>query len=172
MRAVRAKISIDRPADEIYEYLLDIASRPEFAGDLFLDFRLTRVESYGKGAGARFRLDKRMRDRFAGLTVTQATPFSAIVEEGSTGRGGRVPLRMEYDLAESTSGLTTVTFTIATSPSKFEDRMREFGMHRALSARATRVTRRLRDILEGAPRAPKGDRPTVGGMDLHHVPNP
>lgn len=172
MRAIKESIAIDRPADEVYDYLLDIGSRPEFAGDLFLDFRLARVESYGKGAAARFRLGKRARDRFAGTTITEAVPFSLIREDGSTGRGGRVPLILEYQLDQAQGAPTTVTFVIGTHPLQTIDRLREFGMRRKLNTRAKRVVRRLRDILEGAPRAPHGERPTVGGLDLHRISNP
>ncbi|MGB1583508.1 MAG: hypothetical protein ACPHCI_06945, partial [Solirubrobacterales bacterium] len=70
MRAARAKITIDRPIDEVYDYLLDIGTRPEFAPNVFLDFRLSRVESKGVGAGARYRLHRKLRDRYAGTTLT------------------------------------------------------------------------------------------------------
>src|SRR3990172_1917507 len=106
MRPVRAKITIDRPIDEVFDYLLHIAARPEYAPDLFLDFRLTRIESHGAGAGARFRLHRKLRDRFAGTTIVQTRPRELIVEEGSTGRGGRVPLVIEYLFEELPGGVT------------------------------------------------------------------
>jgi hypothetical protein len=172
MRPVTAKISIDRPAEEIWEYLLDVASRPEFAGDMFLDFRLARVESKGLGAAARYRLGKRARDRFAGTTIVEADPFTLIREEGSTGRGGRVPLVFEYLLESSGGGPTKVTLTFATAPLLPIDRLREFGMRRKLQARSRRAMRRLRDILEGAPRVALGERPTIGGIDRFRIHNP
>lgn len=172
MRAVTAKISIDRSADAIYGYLLDVASRPEFAGDMFLDFRLARVESRGVGAASRFRLGRRARDRFAGTTVVEAVPGAMIREEGSTGRGGRVPLVFEYLLEAADGAPTKLTFTFATAPLKPIDRIREFGMRRKLQGRARRAVRRLRDILEEAPHAARGDRPTVGGASRFQIHNP
>ena len=172
MRPVRAKITIDRPIDEVYDYLLDIGSRPEFAPTLFLDFRLTRVESYGRGAGARYRLHRKIRDRFAGTTITEAVPFNRILEEGSTGRGGRVPLAIEYLLDEQANGATKVEIAFETHPLNLADQLRAFGLRRHVKSRLPRSLKRLRDILEGSPTASKGDRASVGGMDSSYVPNP
>ena len=172
MRPVRAKITIDRPIDEVYEYLLDIGSRPEFAPTLFLDFRLTRVESYGVGAGARYRLHRKIRDRFAGTTITEATPFNRIFEEGSTGRGGRVPMAIEWLLDDQANGATVVEVAIETHPLNLADQIRAQGLRRHMKSRLPRSLKRLRDILEGSPTAKTGDRATVGGMDSSYVPNP
>ncbi|MBI4898075.1 MAG: hypothetical protein HY827_06885 [Actinobacteria bacterium] len=172
MRPIRAKITIDRPGAEVYDYLLDIGSRPEFAPDIFLDFRLSRVESHGHGAGARFRFHPKLRERFAGTTITRAEPFGWILEEGSTGRSGRVPLLIEYLLDERSSGVTVVQMSIQTCPLLPSDRLREYGLRRHLKRRLPRAARRLRDILEGAPKVRRGERPTVAGIDSDYVPNP
>lgn len=172
MRPVRAKITIDRPIDEVYDYLLDIATRPEFAPEIFHDFRLTRVESHGQGAGARFRLHPKYRERYAGTTIVKAVPGEMVVEEGSTGRSGRVPLVIEYLLEEQPGGAVRVQAGIESSPLLLSDRVREFGLRRFVKRRLPRAVRRMRDILEGAPGAPQGERPTVAGVDRNHVPNP
>lgn len=172
MRPARAKITIDRPLEDVYEYLLDIGSRPEFAPTIFLDFRLARIESYGLGAGARYRLHRKIRDRYAGSTITVAVPGERILEEGSTGRGGRVPLAIEYLLEEVPGGATKVEWTIETHPLNIADRIREIRFRRHFKGRMPRSLRRLRGILEQAPNTPRGDRPTVGGMDPSYVPNP
>jgi len=98
MRSAQATITIGRTPEEIFEYLLDIGSRPEFAPSVFHDFRLSRVESYGVGAGARYRLHRKLRDRYAGTTITKAVLGQRVLEEGSTGRGGRVGLAIEFAL--------------------------------------------------------------------------
>jgi hypothetical protein len=172
MRPARAKITIDRPIDEVYAYLLDIGSRPEFAPTIFLDFRLSRVESQGLGAGARYRLHRKIRDRFAGSTITVAVPGQRILEEGSTGRGGRVPLAIEYLLEEVPGGATKVEWAFETHPLNLADQIREIRFRRHFKGRMPRSLRRLRDILEGTQNVAKGDRATVGGMDSSYVPNP
>ena len=172
MRPARAKITIDRPIAEVYDYLLDIASRPEFAPDLFLDFRLTRVESHGQGAGARFRFHPKLRERFAGTTIVRAVPCEMVLEEGSTGRTGRVSLIIEYLLEEHAGGVTVVQIGFQTCPLLPVDRIREFGLRRHVNRKLPRAARRLRDILEGAPKTRRGVRPTVAGIDQGYVPNP
>lgn len=172
MRTVRAKITIDRPIEEVYDYLLDIATRPEFGSELFQDFRLTRVDSHGLGAGARFRLHPRVRDRFAGTTIVKAVPGEMVVEEGSTGRSGRVPLAIEYLLEEQPGGVVRVLAVFETSPLLLTDRIREFGFRRTVNRRLPRALRRMRDILEQAPRTRPGRRPTVAATDRNRVPNP
>lgn len=172
MRSAQAKITIHRTPEEIHEYLLDIASRAEFAPLIHRDLRLTRIESYGVGAGARFRLHRKLRDRYAGTTITQAVDGERILEEGSTGRGGRVGMAVEYMFEEVASGVTRVTWTFETYPLNPADRLREFGMRRQLRRQMKSSLRRLRAILEGVPGAERAERPTVNGMDPLHVPNP
>ncbi|MFY9487585.1 MAG: SRPBCC family protein [Solirubrobacterales bacterium] len=172
MRPVRAKITIDRPIAEVYEYLVDIGSRPEFAPELFRDFRLSRVESRGQGAGARFRLHRKIRDRFAGTTIVTATPGQLILEEGSTGRAGRVPLAIEYALEQLPGDVTSVHAAFQTHPLNPVDQLREWGMRRHVKRLLPRALRRLRDILEETPSTRRGERASVGGMDPRYVPNP
>ena len=172
MRSAQAKITIDRPPEEVYEYLLDISSRTEFAPTIFRDFHLTRVESSGIGAGARYRMHRKLRDRYAGTTITEGEPGVRLLEEGSTGRGGRVPMAIEYRLDGDPSGATRLTWTIETYPWNAADKLRGSGMRRHLRRRMPRALKRMRGILEGSPDAAPGERATVGGLDPSYVPNP
>lgn len=172
MRPARASITIDRPILEVYEYLLDIGSRPEFAPTIFRDFRLARVEPKGVGAGARYRLHRKLRDRYAGTTITEAVPGERILEEGSTGRGGRVPLAIEYILEELPGGPTRVEWTFETHPLNLADQIREFRFRGKVKRKMPSSLRRLRGILEQTPTATAGERATVAGLDPRYVPNP
>lgn len=172
MRSAQAKITIDRPPEEVYEYLLDYGSRPEFAPLIYRDLRLARIESYGIGAGGRFRLHRKYRDRYAGTTITEGVAGERLLEEGSTGRSGRVGLAAEFLLEEAPGAGTRVTWIIETYPLHLPDKVREIGMRRQVKRRMKGSLRRLRGILEGAPDAQRGERPTVGGMDPSYVPNP
>jgi hypothetical protein len=172
MRSAQAHITIDKSPEEIYEYLLDIASRPEFAPELFREFHLTRVESKGIGAGARYRLHRKLRDRYAGTTITEGVPGQRLLEKGSTGRGGRVGMAIEYLLEEQPGGATKVTWIIELYPMNPADRFREIGQRRQIKRRMKRGIKRLRGILEGVQSSAPGERPTVAGLDPSWVPNP
>jgi uncharacterized protein YndB with AHSA1/START domain len=172
MRSAQVNITIDRPPEDVFEYLLDIGSRAEFAPELFRELHLTRVESYGIGSGARYRLHRKLRDRYAGTTITQAVSGQRILEEGSTGRGGRVGMAIEYLLEEQPGGATKVTWILELYPMNAADRLREFGQRRQINRRMKRGIKRLRAILEGSPDAVRGDRATVAGLDASYVPNP
>jgi uncharacterized protein YndB with AHSA1/START domain len=63
MDPVTAHVLIDRPREEVFDYLADIANHPEFSDHYLKEWRLTRVDSVGRGAGARFKIDA-PRDRF------------------------------------------------------------------------------------------------------------
>jgi uncharacterized membrane protein len=50
---VELSITIDRPREEVFEYLADIANHPEFTDHYLKEWHLTRVDSYGRGASVR-----------------------------------------------------------------------------------------------------------------------
>ena len=68
MDPVELSITIDRPREEVFEYLADIANHPEFTDHYLKEWHLTRVDSYGRGAGARYRMDAPLPALRAGAT--------------------------------------------------------------------------------------------------------
>src|SRR3954453_13076901 len=58
MDPVSAHVVIDRPREEVFEDLSDIANHAEFTDHRMTDWRLTRIDSYGRGAGARFKTSR------------------------------------------------------------------------------------------------------------------
>ena len=63
MDPVTLHINIERPREEVFSYLSDVANHPEFTDHFLKGWRLTREHSEGRGAGARYRQDGRF-DRF------------------------------------------------------------------------------------------------------------
>src|SRR6185312_12180429 len=55
MEALTVSTTINRPREEVFAYLADIANHPEFTDHFLSDWRLTREASEGRGAGARYR---------------------------------------------------------------------------------------------------------------------
>jgi hypothetical protein len=140
MDPVTVSIVVSAPREQVFDYLQDIANHPEFTDHYLVDWHLTRIDSVGRGAGARFRV-KDNRIRTLGV----------------------------YDLAPVAAGATRVRFTLQTIPAKLSDRLMEGLGARSWTRRKNgRALRRLRGIFEqgeGGPGAAAGRarRVTVAG---------
>jgi hypothetical protein len=142
--------TIAKPRELVYEYLADIANHAEFSDHYLVDWHLTRVDPYGLGAGARFRI-KAPLNRFAWADVTFAemqSPFR-IVERGRGGKYNRIRMMGIYTLSSAPGGTTKVQYTFETEPSQLSDKLMEtFGGRSWNRRKAARAMRRLRSILE------------------------
>jgi uncharacterized protein YndB with AHSA1/START domain len=155
--------TISRPREQVYEYLSDIANHAEFTDHYLVDWRLTREESVGQGAGARFRI-KAPLNRFAWADVSfvEMQPPFRIVERGRGGKFNRIRMLGTYTLSPGPSDTTRVQFTYETEPSMLSDRLMESCGGRSWARRkAAKSMRRLRAILEDG--RDRGHRATVGG---------
>ena len=90
MDPVTANVLIDRPREEVFDYLADIANHQEFSDHYLKDWRLTRVDSVGRGAGARFKIDAPL-DRFGwgDMTFIEVDRPYKIVAAGRAGKFNR-----------------------------------------------------------------------------------
>jgi uncharacterized protein YndB with AHSA1/START domain len=141
--------TINRPRDQIYEYLADIANHAEFSDHYLVDWHLTRTNSYGTGAGASFR-SKMPRNRFAwgDMVIADLQPPFRILEHGRGGKYNRVRMLSTYTL-QPASGGTRVQYTYETQPDQLSDKLIEMMGGRSWQKRkATRAMRRMRAILE------------------------
>lgn len=153
--------TISKPREEVWEYLADIANHPEFTDHYLVDWHLTRVDTRGQGAGARFRVKAPM-NRFAWADMTFAevqAPFR-IVERGRGGKYNRIRMVGTYTLSPGPGGSTRVQYTFETEPSQLSDKLMETLGGRSWTRRkAARAMRRLRAILEDG--RDRGSRATV-----------
>jgi uncharacterized protein YndB with AHSA1/START domain len=142
--------TIDKPREQVFEYLADIANHPEFTDHYLVDWRLTRVDSYGTGAGARFRIKAPLsRFSWADMTIAELQPPYKIVEHGRGGKYNRVRMLVTYTLSPGPGGTTKVEYTLETEPALLSDRLMElFGGRRWSRRQAAKAMRRLRTILE------------------------
>ena len=163
MDPVTSKITIGRPREEVFDYLVDIANHAEFSDHYLKDWRLTRVDSVGRGAGARFRYDKRL-DRFgwADMTFIEVERPYRIVAVGRGGKFNRTKTYSTWTLSPSGGG-TIVEYTTETEPKLPTDRIMEaFGKRRWFRRGGKKAMRRLQAILEED--HDRGVRATVGGL--------
>jgi uncharacterized protein YndB with AHSA1/START domain len=164
MDPVTLSTTIARPREEVFEYLADVANHAEFTDHCLVDWHLTREDSYGRGAGGRFRTKSRF-DRFSygDLTLAELTPPQRIVGTGRAGRFNRVQTRSEWALEEDGRGRTRVEFTTQTTPATFSDRQMEklLGVRRSTARCHRKALDRLRSILEAGDQ--RGTRTSVSG---------
>jgi uncharacterized protein YndB with AHSA1/START domain len=152
---------ISAPREQVFDYLQDIANHSEFTDHFIVDWRLTRIDSIGRGAGARFRV-KAPGNRFswADATFVEVDRPHRIVEAGRTGKNNRIRTLGVYDLAPAASGTTRVRFTLQTIPATLSDRLVEsLGARGWLKRKNGRAMRRLRAIIERG--EDRGSRVTV-----------
>ena len=70
MDPVTVSIVVDAPRERVFDYLQDIANHSEFTDHYLVDWHLTRIDSVGRGAGARFRV-KAPGNRYSWADVTE-----------------------------------------------------------------------------------------------------
>lgn len=170
MDPLTVSIVVSAPRERVFDYLQDIANHPEFTDHYLVDWHLTRIDSVGLGAGARYRV-KAPGNRFSwgDSTFIEVERPHRIVEAGRTGKNNRIRTMGVYELAPASGGATKVSFTLETKPAKLSDRLMEgMGARSWMRRKNRRAMRRLRGILEQAPgaqggRGEAGRRVTVAG---------
>jgi uncharacterized protein YndB with AHSA1/START domain len=162
---VQANVTIDRPRDEVFAYLVDIANHPEFSDHYLKDWRLTRIDSVGRGAGARFRVDAPcQRFGWADLTFIEVERPHRIVAVGRGGKFNRIKTTAIWTLDGAPGGGTDVELMVESEPALPTDRLMEIltGQHGWFRRKVRRALRRLQSILEED--EDRGMRATVAGI--------
>ena len=98
MGPVSAEIEVDVPRERAFEALADLAGRPSFTDHFQTDFHLTRIDSAGVGAGARFRVRSPLRSVWMDTAIAELDAPHRIVEHGRGGRANRIPTTTVWDL--------------------------------------------------------------------------
>jgi uncharacterized protein YndB with AHSA1/START domain len=160
---VTSAITIGRPREEVFDYLADIANHPEFSDHYLKDWRLTRVDSVGSGAGARFRYDAPFqRYGWADMTLIEVERPYRIVAVGRGGKFNRNKTFTTWTLTPAGDG-TRVEHTTEIEPELVTDRIMEaFGLRGWYKRGGRKAMRRLQSILEE--NHDRGKRATVAGV--------
>jgi uncharacterized protein YndB with AHSA1/START domain len=161
MGPVGAEVEIDVPRERVFEAIGDLSRRPSFADHFLEGFHLTRIESSGLGAGARFRLRQPPRSIWMDTAVAELEPPHRIVERGRGGRGNRIPATTVWELLEGSGSLTRVRVSHWTEPARRLDRALErlTGASMRTARDWRQALRRLRDRLES-------ERPAAGAVSV------
>jgi uncharacterized protein YndB with AHSA1/START domain len=162
---VTASVKIGRPREEVFAYLADIANHSEFSDHYVEQFRLTRVDSVGQGAGARFRLRTPFQ-RFAwsDMTFVVVEPPHRIVAIGRGGKFNRIRTTAIWTLDTGPGGGTEVEYMIESEPVFPTDRLVETlsGQRGWFKRKVRKALLRLQAILEE--NEDRGARATVAGV--------
>ena len=163
MDPVTSAITIGRPREEIFDYLVDIANHAEFSDHYLKDWRLTRLDSVGRGAGARFRYDAPFqRFGWADMSFIEVERPYRIVAVGRGGKFNRNKTYSTWTLTPSGAG-THVEHTTEIEPKLVTDRIMEsFGLRGWFKRGGRRAMKRLQSILEE--NHDRGARATVAGV--------
>ena len=122
---VSVSIVVSAPREQVFDYLQDIANHSEFTDHYLVDWHLTRIDSVGRGAGARFRV-KAPGNRFSWADVT----FVGGRAPPPDRRGRAAPARTTASARSASTSSdrpqparTRVTFTLRTVPATLSDRI-------------------------------------------------
>lgn len=166
-----AEIEIDAPRERVFAAIADLARRPSFTDHFLTGFHVTRIESTGLGAGARFRLALPLRSVWMDTTIAELEAPHRLVERGRGGRANRIPVSTVWELTEGSGSLTRVRVSQWTEPSNPVDRAVELAAANSVWAERgwREALRRLRDLLEEerpapAPLAVAGGNPHATGI--------
>jgi len=161
MDPVTVSIVINRPREEVFDYLADIANHPEFSDHYLQQWHLTRADSWGQGAGARYRVKRRNRFAWGETTFLEVKRPFRIVGVGRGGKYNRTRSFSTWTLSPDPGG-TRVEFTAETEPKLLSDKLVEVGFRGWFKRQANKALRRLREILEED--GERGRRATVAGL--------
>jgi uncharacterized protein YndB with AHSA1/START domain len=162
---VSVTVTIDRPRAEVFAYLVDIANHSEFSDHYLTQWRLTRVDSVGRGAGARFRIGTPLqRFAWADMTFAVVEPPHRIVAVGRGGKFNRIRTTAIWTLDDSAGGGTELEYMVESEPALPTDRLVEAlsGQRAWFKRKVRRAMRRLQAILEEG--EDRGPRATVAGL--------
>lgn len=163
MQPFSLETTIARPRSEVYEYLLDVAGHPEFTDHFLKDWHMTREETYGLGAGGRFRAELPFaRFPWGDWAIVEVEDQRRIVLAGRGGKFNRIRTLTLIELRDASGGATRMDVTIETQPKLLSDRFLEaLGQRAVLKRHWRKALRRLRTILEED--RDRGPRATIAG---------
>ncbi|HET8863272.1 MAG TPA: SRPBCC family protein [Solirubrobacterales bacterium] len=150
MGPISAEIEIDAPRERVFATIADLALRSCFTDHFLTDFHLTRLDSTGVGAGARFRVSSPLRSVWMDTTIAELEAPHRLVERGRGGRTNRIAVSTVWELTESAGPLARVRLSRWTEPSNSLDRALELAAANSVwEQRGWReALQRLRDRLE------------------------
>jgi uncharacterized protein YndB with AHSA1/START domain len=162
VRPVEQRITISAPREAIFEFLLDVSNRVAWMDNIVSDYRLTRVNSVGAGAGAAFKIDSPLFPQRAENQIVEVEAPRRILERARIGRWGRTTGFTEWELVDN-HGTTEVNVASWTVPGIRWDGFREaLGARPWFKRQSAASLKRLRKIFEEQPDRPLAHAAVAG----------
>lgn len=154
---------IDRPISVVFEYLSDVANYSEFTEHFLAEWRMTREETFGLGAGGRFREDLPFsRFGWGDMAIVEYAEPRLIVLAGRSGKYNRIRTLTVLQLSDDGNGGTELELTTETRPVLPSDKFLEaIAQNRARKRGWRKSLKRLSRILEQ--NRDRGRRATIAG---------
>jgi uncharacterized protein YndB with AHSA1/START domain len=162
---IHVKVRIDRPREEVFAYLADVANHSEFSDHYLSHWHLLRIDSFGSGAGARFRVGVPLqRFDWGDYTLVDVERPQRIVALGRYGKFNRIKTTGIWTLDAAPGGGTEVEYMFESEPALPTDRLVESlsGQRRWFKRKLRKAMKRLQSILEED--HDRGARITVAGL--------
>lgn len=148
MRPVEQRIVISAPREAVFEFLLDVSNRVAWMDNFLDEYRLTRVNPIGVGAGASFLIDSPLFPQRAENQIVEVEAPRRILERARIGRWGRTTGFTEWELVDN-HGSTELSVAIWTVPGIRWDGIKEsFGARSWFKRKSSASLKRLRKIFE------------------------
>ena len=164
MNPIKVSATVARPQDEVFQYLADIANHVEFTDHFLRDWHLTRVDSFGRGAGARFHM-RLPFNRFSwyDTTFVECERPYRIAAQGCGGKFNRIKTYATWTLSQAPGNCTRVEYSYETEPVYPSDRILEaLGARYTIRRASKKALRRLCRVLEEGQAG--GKQTKVAGM--------
>jgi uncharacterized protein YndB with AHSA1/START domain len=169
MRQVTVHTTISAPREQVFDFIVDLAGRPAYTDHYLEDYRLARVNPYGKGAAARFLLRAPLAKEHVEIEITECERPRRIVEEARVGRRGRSRGLAVYELVPEAGGATRVELTTYSEPKTAIDAFKQRSAHRWMRRQTKMALERLRLIFEEPPARPL-KRASIAGYEPFKAP--
>jgi uncharacterized membrane protein len=111
VKPVTVSVTVEKPRQDVYEFLEVLANHEAFTDHLFTDWKFSGPRR-GVGAQARARVNAPSSREWTEFEIVEAEPDQRIVEEG-VGAGGKRRTRGTYLLEDLPEGKTRISFELA-----------------------------------------------------------
>src|SRR5262245_3348563 len=151
MASVTVTTTIERPREQVFDFLDDLANHEAFTDHFLTEWSLLREDSVGVGAGARMRIAGGGRHPWIEIIATESVRPEYTVEHGRGGKDMRRRTSGTYRFEDAPGGATEVSFTNEFEPLGLGERLLVPLTRAYLRRQNTRAMARLKALLEGKP---------------------